>query len=65
MDGINDILSSLSDEDIEKSGVVTDGRAASLRLAIPHLVNKIREGVSRRFTVYRFVWKKPSEDAGT
>ena len=44
---------------------MTDERAASLRLAIPHLVNKIREGVSRRFTVYRFVWKKPSEDAGT
>ena len=44
---------------------MTDERAASLRLAIPHLVNKIREGVSRRFTVYGFVWKKPSEDAGT
>ena len=44
---------------------MTDERAASLRLATPHLVNKILEGVSRRFTVYGFVWKKPSEDAGT
>ena len=44
---------------------MTDERAASLRLATTHLVNKIREGVSRRFMVYGFVWKKPSEDAGT
>ena len=46
-------------------GGMTDERAASLRLATTHLVNKIREGVSRRFMVYGFVWKKPSEDAGT
>ena len=44
---------------------MTDERAASLRLATTHLVNKIREGVSRRFMVYGFVCKNPSVDAGT
>ena len=44
---------------------MTDERAASGRLAPPHVLQQIRAGVSRRFTVYGFVWQKPSEDAGT